>query len=204
MRSRLRQAAVLLLPVVLSACTFIEKDIGRSFKRDAQTLLASGEQLTVDEVLSDLGPPHQMLALADGYAFLYQRFDVKERQLGVSSDAPVLRWFKVSLADADSSSQSLVARFDASDQLVAASVVTQKEDLGESGSVMFALSFRSLVDASDLDSDVWGPGNWGQYLLQEPKVLLNVQSSPDTGEATLEQRGTPTNVGQRTMEFHTY
>lgn len=200
MRNRLLAALALLVFAALPGCTFIEKDIGHSFKRDAQAMLDFGKSLDVDDVLASLGPPHQLLGLQDGYAFLYQKFDVRERQLGISSDAPVLRWFKLSLADAGSSSQTLVARFDRDDQLTAGSLVSSKEELGEAGSIMFALSFVSQVDSTSLDSDLWGPGKWGKFLLQEPNILLNAQSSPDTGESALDQRRTPTDVGQRTME----
>ena len=204
MRSRLFTASALLAILVLGGCTVIEKDIGQGFKRDAHALLGSGARLAVDDVLAPLGPPHQLVALSDGYAFLYQKFDVRERQLGIGSDAPVLRWFKFSLADAGSTSQAFVARFDQSDLLIAASVVTNEEELGEVGSIMFAFNFLSQVDSESLDRDVWGPGRWGKLLLQEPNVLLNAQSSPDTGQSALDQRGTPTNVGQRTMEHRRF
>ena len=200
MRSKLISAVPLVSVLLLGGCTFIEKDIGSDLRLDAQTLLDSGQDLGVNEVLDTLGPPHQILALPDGYAFLYQKFDVRERQLGISSDAPVLRWLKFSLADAGSTSDTLVARFDRLDQLRAASVVTNEKQLGEAGSIMFVLNFLSQVDSTSLDQDVWGPGKWGMFMLQEPNVLLNAQSSPDTGKSTLDQRGSPVNVGQRTMD----
>lgn len=182
-------------------CTFIDKDIGSSFDREAQALLDKGGYLGVEEVLNTLGPPHQLTRLPGGYAFLYQKFDIHERQLGISSDKPVLRWFKLAFADAESDSQTFVARFDGLDRLVAASVMTGNEELGEAGSLMFALNFLSQVDSESLDSDLWGPDRWGMFLLQDPNVLMNTQSSPDTGQAALDQRGTPADVGQRTMEY---
>ncbi len=200
MRIDFKLAIICLLATGLCACTFIEKDVGAGFKREGRAMLASAEKLSVDDILDELGPPHQLVALPDGYAFLYQKFDIRERQLGLSSDAPLLRWFKISLADAGSTSQAFVARFDEDDNLIAGVVATNSEELGEAGGLIFAFNFLSQVDSSDLDSDLWGATKWGMFLLQEPNILLNAANNPDLNANALDQRGTPTNVGQRTMD----
>jgi hypothetical protein len=196
-----RSTAVLLVVVgTLNGCTLIHKDIDYDFRSAAELWLGSNPSPGLDDALSALGPPLSITAMPGGYALLYQHFDIHERQIGVNSEQPFLRWFKLSLADADGEKDTLMLHFNNDDQLIASRLYTQEEDYGEGGSVMFALSFVSIVDTSDLHESLWGMKSWGVSLLQSPIVAQNRQSSLDSGQSGLEQRGTPANVGQRTLE----
>ena len=187
--------------ISLSGCTFIEKDVGNNFIVGATEWVETSHSPTLDDALFALGPPLSITAIPGGYVLLYQHFEILERQIGINSDRPMLRWFKLSLADADGETDTLILQFNNSDELIASRLSTTREDLGEGGSVMFALNFLSIIDTSELHEDLWGANKWGFSLLQPPLIAQNRDSSPDAGQAGIEQRGTPTNVGQRTLEY---
>lgn len=199
----MRNRACLLLTValLLPACTLIKKDVGHSFDLPLQTIQSQQGPVSVDTVLSTLGPPQSVAAVGKGYAFLYQYTRIEEQQLGFSSTKTPLSWLKLALADADSASKVLVVQFDSTGTVSALGRATLDSDLGDSGSVTLAVNFLSMVDSAQLEDDLWGPANWGYSLLQPLEIMLNRQNSPDTGHATLEQRGTSTAAGQRTLEY---
>ncbi len=58
-----------------------------------------------------------------------------------------------------------------------------------------------VVDVDDL-LDPMSQHRWGALSLGELPITLNRDSSPDSGASTLEQRGTPTGAGQRSLEMH--
>ena len=189
-----------LLPAIC-ACSFIRKEIGSEFTASAVALLESNSEPHVDEILAALGPPQAISALPEGYVFIYQHFDILERQLGINSDEPWLRWFKLALADAEYEVDTLLIHLDRNDRTLGFGLASTREDLGEAGSLMFALNFLSMIDTQELDSDVWGASHWGMFLLQPSHIALNYQNSMDTGRDGLELRGTPKHVGQRTLEY---
>ncbi len=186
---------------VTASCTYINKEIGSDFTSDAVLLMEAGKPEHVDQVLSSLGPPQAVSALPEGYVFLYQHFEIQERQIGFSSDSEFLRWFKLAIAGADAEVDSLVLQFNSDNRLLAGGFSTSRSDLGEGGSVMLAINFRSLVDTEELASDLLGATNWGTSLLQRPPALQNRESSLDSGMRGLEMRGTPDKLGQRTLEY---
>ena len=205
-RSRRKNSGLLSLCLLttlpwLSACTIIDKEVGQPFITEAKQLLVDAEEIHADDVLAALGPPQALSGVAGGYVFLYQHFTIRERQLGFSSDEPFLRWFKLSLADAEATADTLVLRFDTENRLVASGLVTTRDDLGDAGSVMFALNFQPMIDTAELDRDLWGPDRWGLSLLQAPIEAQNRDNSPDSGREGIELRGSPTGSGQRTLEF---
>ena len=87
-------ATLAILLAASSGCSMIHQDVGKKPPREASRALADRADATVDDVLEALGPPHAMSAINDGYAFLYHWYAVEERQLGLSSNWPVLRWFR--------------------------------------------------------------------------------------------------------------
>ena len=200
--SRLCTTTVLALLLLLDGCSQIHREFGHDFYRHAAKLIENEQEVDVSRVLEVLGPPQKLNALPHGYAFLYQFSIVDEQQIGLSSDQPVLRWFKFSLAEADARIKTAVFQFDDQDQLVAATRAIDHRDLGDETSIMFALAMSALFDSDDLGYDRWSPNLWGASLLQPTAKTINAQSDLDSGNIGFEQRGTPTRVGQRTLELH--
>ena len=185
--------------ILLGACTQIGNKIGNNYLPELAPLLR-GEADTVDEVLAAMGPPHRVAAAGTGYVFLYHHYDIEERQIGLSSDLAFLQWFKLSLASAEADELVTLMSFDADDQLLSVSHWKDLEELGQAGSMMLAIQFSSIIDASRITIDPWPISDWGQSLLKPLPAALNDTHAPDSGAAGLELRDTPSAVGQRSLE----
>ena len=192
---------VLLLAMCLlaSACTQIGNKIGNNYRAELAPLL-SQDAYTVDDVLAALGPPHRVARAGQGYAFLYNHFDIEEDQIGIGSDTPVLSWFKLSLASADADALVTLFQFDANGQAIATGHWKDLEELGQGGSMMLAIMFTSIIDTGRMTSDPWAINHWGMSLTKPLPAAMNSVHAPDDGEAAIELRGTPDEVGQRTLE----
>src|SRR5213078_4106560 len=51
-------------------------------------------QTRVETVVHQLGPPNRASRTADGFAFLYEHWVMREFQLGMAVPLPVIEWFK--------------------------------------------------------------------------------------------------------------
>jgi hypothetical protein len=74
-----------------------------------------------------------------------------------------------------------------------------ERDLGKGMAVQFIVAVQETIDSSFLT----GPESqhqWGMNMLRPLPVLLNTPHGVDSGGSGLEQRGTPTRAGQRTLE----
>jgi hypothetical protein len=193
------RAVVLAACVLIGACTQIGNKIGNNYRPELAPLLR-GEAETVDDVLAAMGPPYRIAAAGSGYVFLYHHYDIEEDQIGFSSDLRFLKWFKLSLASAESDELVTLMSFDADDQLLSVSHWKDLDELGQAGSMMLAIQFSSIIDTSRITSDPWPVSDWGQSLLKPLPAALNDAHAPDSGAAGLELRDTPSQVGQRSLE----
>jgi len=190
---------LVLMCALLGACTQIGNKIGGNYRSELAPLLVA-EQLSVDDVLLALGPPHRVARTGDGYAFLYHHFDIEEEQLGLSNRLPVLEWFKLALASAEADALITLMTFDGNDGLLTIGHVKDLDELGQGGSMMLNIMFTSIVDAERVISDPWAINHWGMSLMKPLPAALNSHHSPDDGSAGMELRGTPERIGQRSLE----
>ena len=58
----------------------------------------------------------------------------------------------------------------------------------------------SVVDVDDLVSRM-PQHSWGAASLDRLPEALNAHNRPDMGQAGIQQRGTPTGIGQQTLEM---
>ena len=154
-------------------------------------------------VLHQLGPPAKVSALAEGFVFLYEDIESAEEQIGIGlgiEAVPWLKLFKFSAARADADHEILLLIFDDEGILQSQCHNERKEDLGTGTGIQYVLAVESLVDTSHLEDEI-GPDQWGKSLLRPLAHTLNLNQSLDTGVSGLEQEGTPTNVGQHTLEM---
>ncbi|MHC4450150.1 MAG: hypothetical protein ACYS0E_08435 [Planctomycetota bacterium] len=140
-------------------------------------------------------------------AFLYEHLTIRENQLGISYDGEhlglnlrFLDWIKFSLGKAWADRQTLILVFDRDGTLTTERYLDWKQDLGIGFSVQFVVQAGSVVDtsAARAKTDV---NDWGQFMLQRLPQALNVGQSMDDGRFGFEQKGTPTAVGQRSLEM---
>ncbi|NIP14408.1 MAG: hypothetical protein GWM88_06625 [Pseudomonadales bacterium] len=184
-----------------SGCSIIQQDVGSKPPSEASRSLAEQADATVDDVLEMLGPPHAMSAINDGYAFLYHWYAVEERQLGLSSNWPVLRWFRLAIARADIDATALIVHFDDQGGVQAYGLDQRSIDLGGGTGFQPIFVVTPLVDADEYLEDIWPAHLWGMSMLREAPAALNAHAGVDSGMRGLEMRSTSLKVGQRTLEM---
>ena len=76
-----------------------------------------------------------------------------------------------------------------------------RKDIGDGSSLQFIFTVEEMVDTNYLEKDPVQQ-DWGFSLLKPIPQNLNLNQSLDSGNNGFEQLGTPTAVGQRTLEMH--
>jgi hypothetical protein len=197
----LRNLVCLVALVLLCGCTVVTEELGESLPPVEQ---AAAQGATTGQVLDALGPPSQITALNDGYAFLYEHALIRERQLGLSVNYLWLRYFKLALGSAEADREALLLTFGRDGRVSNSAFFEWTEDLGKGNSVQFIIAVMSVVDTGEI-TETPITLKWGGELLQSRlPESLNRQSSTITGLNGLEQSGTPTGAGQRTLEADTF
>lgn len=196
---------LLLLLLCAAGCTILRSEIGSPVAWD-DSLFEEGET-HYRAVLEELGAPLRVGRYADGVAFLYEYFYVKEGQIGLSYngeelgvDYQWLEWIKFSFGRGSADRQALVMIFDGGGTLQSESFVSWDQDLGSGFSLQFIVEAGSVVDTSSVRTWV-DPNEWGQMMLRPLPQTLNAPQSIDDGRFGIEQRGTPDRAGQRALEM---
>ncbi len=200
-RARLLLALRVFLPVALcalSGCSSFRTEMGRPLT--AQSKEFAEDRTRVDAVVQELGPPHQVSRLPEGFVFQYEYSRISEFQLGFSMNLPIVRWFKFLRAWNYLEQQALVLTFDEKGVLRGAGCGNWQESLGGGGGVQFLFVVMSFSDVSDFLRPAEAHA-WGKTLLQPPPVALNSAQSLRTGEHGLQQRIAPDYAGQHTLEM---
>lgn len=160
--------------------------------------LAPGETHSRD-VLTALGPPDKLSRVGTGFAFLYERFDARERQVGVS--VPGVEGLKLVLGRGTARRQTLLLSFDGDGALLSRQIEDRSAKIGSGGALQFAVVIAPLVDVSPFTGRA-PQHRWGAGLLRPLPQALNRGQDLDGGDSGLEQLATPTKAGQRTLEAH--
>lgn len=185
---------------LLAGCSSFRTEWDRPLRAETHAL---EEDITgVGTVLKAMGPPTQISALPGGYVFLYEHSAVKEFQLGLSVNAPILKWIKFVKASNRLDQEVCTMVFDDAGVLRSIDLEAWSEPLGGGGAAQFLYSTMSLTDDSALRQR--SPQHtWGRDDLQRLPVLLNSQQSLCSGEHGLQQRLAPLMAGQTTLEMPT-
>ena len=184
--------------VLLAACARIP--IGAGYEADfvsfdtvlprtAETLVAS--TATDGDVLVALGPPAAITALPDGYAFLYEGGQLRNRGVGAS-------FYQARASYAWSAAGFSLAAFvfDREGRLTAAAVERSDEGTGKG----FSIGSQNAAAVDQLPYILPASQHaWGRQLLDRLPAGLNAGSDPDSGAAGFELRGTSPSVGQRAL-----
>ena len=181
----LRLAALaFVLAIGASGCADLHFTRG-PFLRLEPSALAPGETRTRD-VLSALGPPDKLSRVGAGFAFLYERFDARERQLSIS--VPRVDGLKLVLGRGTARRQTLLLEFDADGTLLARRIEDRSGRIGSGGALQLVVVVAPLVDVSPLTDRApqhrWGAGT-------PPPALPGAQ--PRTGPG--QRRGRPRAAG---------
>lgn len=192
----LSQAAVLC--VLLSGCSQWYYTLGEPLSEAQTPALETTPSVT--EVMRELGPPLRLSATADGYVMAWEHWRISEDAIGVSLGALGADMLSVDWGAARMHSEFIVANFDHQHRLTGASFSSWTSAAGSSQALQPLVGI-SLVELDDL-LETMPNHRWGALNLQRLPAALNRQSQPDTGQAGMEQRGTPRNIGQRALEMN--
>lgn len=194
-----RVLAVLCLSCLLSACSQWRYDLGAPLPAlpEGQPF-ATGTPLA--EVLSVLGPPLRISATNQGYALLWEYWQVRENTLGFSLGALGVDFLSVDLGEAHARTEMVMLQFTADHRLRSGIHERWDSDVGGGRSVQPLASLVSVVDVDDLVERLPQQA-WGRQSLELPPITLNHQNRPDQGQAGISQRGVPAGIGQRSLEM---
>lgn len=199
--SRNPQALVYALGALalMTGCTQLSSHAGATLPSPQECGLKPGKT-TLGEVLEILGPPLEITACGRGVAFLYEHTQITEHQLGLSIQAPVLRYLKFTGANATISRDTLILVFDGQRRLQAAGYEDSTNRLGRGGAVQFVVAVDSLVDSSEF-RDSAPVHRWGSSLVRRLPELLNSDQSLEDGRYGFRVEPDFRTVGQRSLEF---
>ena len=184
--------------VLLAGCTRWSYDIGRNLSPD--DVPAVEDNLVIGDVLAKLGPPQRMSALPNGYVLAYEYWHIVEDKIGLSLRAAGADLLSLDWGSARTEGDFLLLSFSTDHQLVDSTFEQWNRDAGGGTGVQPLISVVSVVDVGDLTNPM-PQHRWGAFSLQALPVTLNAESHLDSGDNGLEQRGTPVNIGQRSLEM---
>jgi len=193
-----RYAAILACAVLLPGCTRWTYDLGSNLS--PQEVPAVADQLEVGDVLARLGPPLRLSALPGGYVMAYEHWHIVEDKVGLSLSAAGADLLSLDWGSASTRGEFLLLAFNREHQLISSSFEEWERDAGGGQGIQPLLSVVAVADVGDLTNPM-PQHRWGGFSLEELPVTLNADNHLDSGQSGLEQRGTPVNIGQRSLEM---
>jgi hypothetical protein len=153
------------------------------------------------QALRLLGPPHKLSRTDHGMTFLYEEVDLVERQLGFGLSTDDVSLFKAVIAREIADRRTLIVTFDAAGNTQSFNYREWSDIAAKGAALQFIFVLTGVADEGDLN-DSPAAHEWGFGLLEAdlPRAL-NRQNSLDTGNAGVELKGTPTNIGQHALEL---
>jgi hypothetical protein len=194
----MRRLLTLFCCCMLAACSQWNYELGLPL--DEQRLPQEGSSTPLSLVLEQLGPPQRIAAVADGYFLAWEYWQIREDSLGVSLGPLGVDLFSIDWGAARLSGEFLLLRFDRAHVMTDMSLASWDEQGGNGTALQPSIGIVDMVDVSDLLRPM-PQHRWGSMSLRPLPIPLNQGSSPDSGSAGLEQRGTPSGAGQKTMEW---
>lgn len=185
--------------ICLQACTQWRYDLGEPLAEIG--LAGHGEGAELGAVLRRLGPPLRMAAIDEGYLLAWEHWYIAEDTLGLSLGALGADFLTVDWGTARATGEFLLLTFDSEHHLTGGGYAGWDSEAGGGRSLQPLVGFVPIVDVDDLLERL-PQHRWGAASLRSLPVTLNANSAVDTGQAGLEQRGTPKAVGQHSLEIN--
>ena len=183
----------------LQACTQWRYELGEPLTETG--LARDGEGAQLAAVLQRLGPPLRMGAVDGGYLLAWEHWHVAEDTLGFSLGALGADFMTVDWGTARARGEFLLLTFDSEHRVSGGGYAGWDSEAGGGRSLQPLLGFVPIVDVDDLLERL-PQHRWGAASLRALPVTLNANSGVDTGQAGLEQRGTPKAAGQHSLEIN--
>ncbi len=190
--------ALICLCALLPACSQIREDVGQPFAVEASRLAAANNY---HQVLDLLGPPHRLSVGDAGMVFLYEEIDLIEDQVGINLSHNGFALFKAVAARGIAERRLLLVSFDRQGQNQALKYDEETGAAAWGAALQIIFAVAGVVDDGDLSQSP-KVHEWGFALLEpDLPIALNRQQQLDSGSGGIQQQGTPTAVGQQTLEL---
>lgn len=190
---------VLFSCALLSACSHYNYHMGESLSR--QQMPDKNLTLKLADVLQQLGPPLRISATVSGYVLAWEHWDISETKVGITLGFAGVDAFSIDWGSSTTSGEFLLLGFNHKHELTDTGFTEWDHNAGGGQAIQPFGGLLSVVDVDDLLNRM-PQHNWGATSLNDLPTTLNVDNQPDTGQNGIEQRGTPTGVGQRSLEMN--
>lgn len=193
-----RLSLALLAAVTVTACSQWRYEYGSHMERSA--VPDPSDQMSLQQALDRFGPPSHISATNNGFVMAWEHWEIDDDKLGINLGFAGADFLSADIGELYTRGEFMLLTFGGDRQL--AGVTFQAWD-GKDGGGQGVQPFFEFVDVTESgDLRISMPQHeWGASSLGDLPTTLNYQSGPDTGQAGLEQRGTPREIGQRTMEL---
>jgi hypothetical protein len=178
-------------------CSQWRYELGESIS-EVQTP-AVEESLSLGSVLEKLGPPMRVSATPDGYVLAWEHWRIKEDTVGLSLGPLGADFISFDWGKARMKGKFILATFNHNHQLTGSAFSTWDSEAG-SGAALQPFIGVSVVDVGDLVRRM-PHHRWGATSLDRLPATLNADYRPDTGQGGIQQRATPTGIGQQSLEM---
>ena len=196
-RAKLFRTTALFACLLLSACTQWYFELGEPVNE----LELPPESVTyLSEALAMLGPPQRISAGESGYILAWEHWIVRENSFGFSLGMIGADVLSADIGNLYAKGEFLLLTFDR-DHILTAVSRTNWDNRRGGGQAVQPFGFVDVVELGDLVGRM-PQHRWGASMLERLPEALNEGSDPDSGEAGVEQRGTPESVGQRALEMN--
>jgi hypothetical protein len=196
MHSLIRFLIALLACWQLSACSQWHYDLGIPLT----TVELPKQNTPLREALDVLGPPLRMTATDSGFVLAWEHWHIREDAIGISLGVLGADFLSADWGEMRARGEFLLLTFDRNHLLTSATRSTWDNSGGGGRAIQPFVGFISVVDTDDL-LDPLPQHRWGGTSLQRLPWTLNMESSPDSGQSGLQQRGTPKAAGQQSLEM---
>lgn len=186
----------LLLFLCLGGCSWNSYRIGA----ELSPLTEAQEQATLTSVLAQLGPPLRISSLPEGYVMAWEQWQIVERKLGLSLSYVGADFLTIDWGRARTRGTFLLLSFDEKHHLVDRRYHQWDSDAGGGQGIQALVSVVQVVDVNDLTRPL-PQHRWGSFALEQLPATLNRASHLGTGDNGIQQRATPTSVGQHSLEW---
>ena len=193
------RSSLLLAVVLLQACTQWQYELGAPLAAYSSPAKAE-ERPTLVQVMAELGPPLRLSATESGYVMAWDHWRITENSIGFSLGAMGADFLSIDWGEATVDGEFMLLTFDSDHMLSGATLSEWSGDLGGGSAIQPFVGVVDLVDVNDLVNALPQHGWGASYLLPLPEAL-NARSRPDMGNTGIQQRGTPTGIGQQTLEM---
>jgi hypothetical protein len=181
---------------LLQACSQWRYDLGSPLP----VVELPQQNTSLHEALTLLGPPLRMTATDTGFVLAWEHWHIRENSVGVSLGALGADFMSADWGETRVKGEFLLLTFD-SNHLLTAATRSNWDNYGGGGqAIQPFFGFVSVVDTDDLREPL-PQHRWGGAHLQRLPGTLNLDSSSDTGQSGLQQRGTPKAIGQQSLQM---